>query len=140
VTLLVDTNILLDVLEDDPQWAEWSVFQLRAQSKIHQLAINPIIYAELSLAFSTVEKLDDTITSLDLHVLEIPRAALFLAGKAFLQYRRRGGTKTNVLADFFIGAHAAVAGYPLLTRDQNRYRDYFPSLTLIMPDKSPSII
>ena len=93
MTLLVDTNILLDVLEDDPQWAEWSIFQLRAQSQIHQLAINPIIYAELSLAFSTVEKLDYTIMSLDLYVLEIPRAALFLAGKAFLQYRRRGGTK-----------------------------------------------
>ena len=78
MTLLVDTNILLDVLEDDPQWAEWSIFQLRAQSKIHQLAINPIIYAELSLAFSTVEKLDDTIISLDLHVLEIQLDPLLL--------------------------------------------------------------
>ena len=98
------------------------------------------LLVDTNILLDAVEKLDDTIISLDLHVLEIPRAALFLAGKAFLQYRRRGGTKTNVLADFFIGAHAAVAGYPLLTRDQNRYRDYFPTLTLIMPDKSLSII
>lgn len=129
--LLVDTNVLVDVLEDDPEWAEWSIGQLRAQSKVHPLAINPIIYSELSLAFSTVETLDGTIASLGLAVLELPRPALFLAGKAFVRYRRQGGNKHNVLADFFIGAHAAVLGCPLLTRDVSRYQSYFPSVKLI---------
>jgi len=118
--LLVDTNVLVDVLEDDPEWADWSIGQLRAQSKIHRLAINPVIYSELSLTFSTVEALDRTIDDLSLTMIEIPRPALFLAGKAFVRYRRRGGKKHNVLADFFIGAHAAVAGYPVLTRDTQR--------------------
>lgn len=131
--LLVDTNVLVDVLEDDPEWADWSIGQLRAQSKVHPLAINPIIYSELSLAFSTVETLDDTIANLGLAVLELPRPALFLAGKAFVRYRRQGGKKHNVLADFFIGAHAAVLGCPLLTRDARRYQSYFPSVKLITP-------
>ena len=115
--LLVDTNVLIDVLQDDPEWADWSISQLRGQSKIKRLAINPIIYAELSLNFSTVEALDQTIEDLELTLIEVPRPALFLAGKAFVRYRRQGGTKGNVLADFFIGAHAAVSRYPLLTRD-----------------------
>ncbi len=131
--LLVDTNVLVDVLEDDPEWAEWSIGQLRAQSKVHPLAINPVIYSELSLAFSTVEALDDTIGNLGLAVLELPRPGLFLAGKAFVRYRRQGGKKHNVLADFFIGAHAAVLGCPLLTRDTRRYQSYFPSVKLITP-------
>lgn len=131
--LLVDTNVLIDVLEDEPQWADWSIAQLRAQSKIHPLAINPIVYSELSLAFSTVEALDDAVAKLGLDMLELPRPALFLAGKAFIRYRRRGGKKNNVLADFFIGAHAAVLGCPLLTRDAQRYRDYFPSVKLVTP-------
>lgn len=131
--LLVDTNVLIDVLEDEPEWADWSIAQLRAQSKVHSLAINPVIYAELSLTFSSVEALDKTIGHLGLAVLELPRPALFLAGKAFVRYRRRGGRKNNVLADFFIGAHAAVLGCPLLTRDTQRYQAYFPSVTLITP-------
>jgi hypothetical protein len=131
--LLVDTNVLVDVLEDDPEWADWSISQLRAQSKVHPLAINPIIYAELSLTFSTVEALDQTISNLGLAMKELPRPALFLAGKAFVRYRRQGGKKHNVLADFFIGAHAAVLGCPLLTRDARRYQTYFPSVTLITP-------
>lgn len=131
--LLVDTNVLIDVLEDDPEWADWSIEQLRAQSKVHPLAINPIIYAELSLTFSKVEALDKTIESLGLTVLELPRPALFLSGKAFVQYRKRGGKANNVLADFFIGAHAAVLGCPLLTRDARRYQTYFPRVTLITP-------
>jgi len=131
--LLVDTNVLIDVLEDDPQWADWSIAQLRAQSKVHPLAINPIIYAELSLTFSTVEALDDTIENLGLTLLEIPRPALFLAGKAFAQYRKQGGKANNVLADFFIGAHAAVLGCQLLTRDTRRYQTYFPRVKLITP-------
>src|SRR3990167_537298 len=112
--LLVDTNVLVDVLENDPAWADWSISQLRAQSKIHRLAINPIIYAELSLTFSTVEAMDQTLTDLGLAMIEIPRPALFLAGKAFVRYRRQGGQKQNVLADFFIGAHAAVSRLPPL--------------------------
>src|SRR3989338_6621547 len=131
--LLVDTNVLIDVLEDDPEWADWSIAQLRAQSKVHPLTINPIIYAELSLAFSKVEALDKAIENLGLAVLELPRPALFLAGKAFAQYRRQGGRANNVLADFFIGAHAAVLGCPLLTRDARRYQTYFHSVKLISP-------
>jgi len=131
--LLVDTNVLVDVLEDDPQWADWSIQQLRFQSKIHQLVINPIVYSELSLTFSTVEALDQTIASLGLAMIEIPKPALFLAGKAFVRYRRQGGTKSNVLGDFFIGAHAAVSGLQILTRDTGRYRSYFPSVVLLAP-------
>jgi predicted nucleic acid-binding protein len=132
--LLVDTNVLVDVLEDDPAWADWSVGQLRAQSKIHRLAINPVIYAELSLTFSTVEALDQNLDELGLIMIEIPRPALFLAGKAFVQYRRHGGSKNSVLGDFFIGAQAAVSGFPILTRDTRRYLSYFPSVMLIAPE------
>jgi len=131
--LLVDTNVLVDALEDDPDWADWSIAQLRAQSKIHRLAINPIIYAELSLTFSTVEALDRTLDDLGLIMIEIPRPALFLAGKAFARYRRQGKTKNNVLGDFFIGAHAAVSGHSLLTRDTRRYAAYFPGVIVIAP-------
>jgi predicted nucleic acid-binding protein len=131
--ILVDTNVLIDVLEDDPVWADWSIQQLRAQSQIHELAINPIIYAELSQTFSNFEALDDVVTQLGLAMQEVPRPALFLAGKAFVRYRKVGGGKNNVLTDFFIGAHAAVKKLPLLTRDAKRYRSYFPSVELIVP-------
>lgn len=131
--ILVDTNVVVDVLEDDPEWADWSIGQLRELSKIHDLAINPVIYSELSLTFARVEDLDSTLGELELKFLEIPRAALFLAGKAFVRYRRQGGKKNNVLADFFIGAHAAVMGCPVLTRDSRRYRGYFPSVELVLP-------
>jgi predicted nucleic acid-binding protein len=134
--LLVDTNVLVDVLEDDPEWADWSIGQLRAQSKIHRLAINPVIYSELSLTFSTVEALDRTVDDLGLTMIEIPRPALFLAGKAFVRYRRQGGKKNNVLADFFIGAHAAVSGHHILTRDTRRYASYFSGVRLITPGLS----
>ena len=134
--LLVDTNVLVDILENDPEWADWSIGQLRAQSKIHRLAINPIIYSELSLTFSTVEALDQAIDNLGLALIEVPRPALFLAGKAFVRYRRQGGQKNNVLADFFVGAHAAVSRYPLLTRDTRRYTSYFSDVALIAPDLS----
>jgi len=131
--LLVDTNVLVDVLENDPDWSTWSLQQLRAQSRVHRLIINPVIYAELSLAFTSFEALDQAVEGLQLALEETPRSALFLAGKAFVRYRREGGAKTNVLAEFFIGAHAAVSGYPLLTRDPRRYRTYFPGVTLIAP-------
>lgn len=133
--LLVDTNVLIDVLENDPQWSDWSIDQLRAQAKVRQLIINPVVYAELSTAFSTVEALDHAIEGLGLTVIEIPRPALFLAGKAFVRYRRQGGAKSNVLADFFIGAHAAVSGFPILTRDARRYEAYFSGVNLIVPEQ-----
>lgn len=131
--LLVDTNVLVDVLEDDPDWSDWSIGSLRAQSKVHRLTINPIIFAELSLTFSSFEALDEMIETLGLAFQEIPKPALFLAGKAFVQYRRASGSKTNVLPDFLIGAHAAVIRAPLLTRDPHRYRQYFSTVDLITP-------
>jgi predicted nucleic acid-binding protein len=131
--LLVDTNVLVDVLQNDPQWADWSIAQMRAQSSLHALVINPIIYAEVSLSFSTIEALDDVVGTLALELLEIPRPALFLAAKAFAQYRRRGGSKLQVLPDFFIGAHAAVEGWPLLTRDARRFKTFFPTLEVLAP-------
>ena len=131
--LLVDTNVLVDVLQNDPQWADWSIAQMRAQSTLHALVINPIIYAEMSLSFSTLEALDDVVGTLALELREIPRPALFLAAKAFAQYRRRGGSKLQVLPDFFIGAHAAVEDWPLLTRDARRFKTYFPTLEVLAP-------
>ena len=131
--MLVDTNVLVDVLENDPYWADWSIAQLQAQSRVHRLAINSIIYAELSLTFSSVEALDQVLDAMVLRMLEIPKPALFLAGKAFAQYRHKGGTKNNVLSDFLIGAHAAVSGLPVLTRDTRRYKSYFPSVRLVAP-------
>lgn len=135
--LLVDTNVLIDVLEDDPQWADWSIRQLRAQAQVHELAINPIIYAELSLAFSHFEALDAVVARLGLVLHEVPRPALFLAGKAFARYRKAGGSKTGVLPDFLIGAHAVVEGWMLLTRDAQRYRAYFPGVELVTPESRP---
>ncbi len=131
--MLVDTNVLVDVLANDPEWADWSIGQLRAQARVHRLAINPVIYAELALTFSTVEALDEALAGMELPVLDIPRPALFLAGKAFARYRKAGGLKNSVLSDFFIGAHAAVAGLPLLTRDVRRYATYFPTVRLVTP-------
>lgn len=131
--LLVDTNVLVDVFQDDPEWADWSLQQLRAQSQVHELAINPVIYAELSLNFDSVAALDAALAGLKLQFRDLPRPALFLAGKAFVKYRRTGGRKTNVLADFFVGAHAAVTGWGLITRDARRYRSYFPRVALLCP-------
>lgn len=131
--LLVDTNVLADVLQDDPKWADWSLGQLQAQATVHALVINPVIYAEMSLSFSTIEALEAVVRKLALEVREIPRPALFLAVKAYLQCRRRGGRKQQVLPDFFIGAHAAVSGWPLLTRDASRFKTTFPTLEVIAP-------
>jgi predicted nucleic acid-binding protein len=131
--LLVDTNVIVDVWHDDQDWYEWSAAQLRAQSLVHELAINPVVYAELSLGFESIETLDREIDSLRLLVKEPPRAALFLAGQAFREYRRAGGTRTGVLSDFFVGAHAAVLGCGLITRDVARYRTYFPTVELLAP-------
>lgn len=107
---------------------------MRAQAKLHVLAINPVIYAEMSLSFSTLEALDDVVLTMALELREIPRPALFLAAKAYAQqYRRRGGSKEQVLPDFFIGAHAVVEGWPLLTRDASRFTTYFPTLDVVAP-------
>lgn len=132
--LLVDTNVLVDVLADDPDWADWSVRQLQAQVQVHDLLINPVIYAELSLSFHSVDALDNAVQGMGLTLQELPRAALFLAGKAFIKYRRSGAAKGNVLPDFFIGAHAAVLGCAILTRDPRRYASYFPRVALIVPE------
>ncbi|MDX8527182.1 type II toxin-antitoxin system VapC family toxin [Mesorhizobium sp. MSK_1335] len=131
---LVDTNVLLDLVTDDPNWADWSVGQLEAASLNGQLLINDAVYAELAVRYARIEDLDAFLDAAGLEMAPMPRAALFLAGKVFTQYRRSGGHKTGVLPDFFIGAHAAVGRLPLLTRDAGRYRTYFPSLKLITPD------
>ena len=131
---LVDTNVLLDVVTDDPVWARWSLGQLDAAALKGPLAINAIVYAELSVRFERIEDLDGVVQQAGLSMETMPRAALFLAGKAFLRYRSSGGARTGVLPDFFIGAHAAIESVPLLTRDARRYRTYFPSLVLITPE------
>lgn len=133
--VLVDTNVIVDVLEQDPQWWRWSVTQMRNLSMRHVLAINVIIYAELASTYSSSAILDQKIETMQLAIEEIPRSAAFLAGKAYLLYRRQSGTKANVLPDFFIGAHAAVLGCALLTRDPRRVATYFPSVRLIAPDR-----
>jgi predicted nucleic acid-binding protein len=130
---LVDTNVLSDVATDNPEWAAWSIQHLETAALKGRLAINDVVYAELSVRFATIEATENFVDDAGLLVVRTPRSALFLAGKAFQRYRTQGGTKTNVLPDFIIGAHAAALGVPLLTRDSRRYRSYFPSLVLIAP-------
>ncbi len=131
--ILVDTNVMLDVVTDDPRWAAWSQHHLEAASLRDRLAVNGVIYAELSTRYTRIEDLDTMLAAASIAFMEIPREALFLAGKAFLAYRKGGGARTGVLPDFFIGAHAAVARTPLLTRDPRRYRRYYPTVNLIAP-------
>ncbi len=132
--ILVDTNVLLDVLQNDSEWAGWSQQQLEIAQLSERLAINAVIYSELSIAFARIEELEAMIGEAELTMADIPREALFLAGKAFLNHRRRQGSKLSVLPDFYIGAHAAVSGCPILTRDAARYRSHFPSVRLITPN------
>ena len=129
---LVDSNVLLDVITQDPTWSDWSTNALQKAVDFGRVVINPIVYAEVSVRFSTIEELEDTLAGLDRE--EVSYAAAFLAGKCFVEYRKRGGQRSSTVPDFFIGAHAAVAGYTLLTRDGTRYRTYFPTLDLITPD------
>lgn len=131
--LLVDANVLLDVLTDDPQWYDWSAAQLDACAARGELCINPIIYAEVSVGFERIEQLDEALPPGAFTRLELPWDAGFLAGKAFLQYRRAKGARSSPLPDFYIGAHAAIEGMALLTRDAKRYRTYYPTLELISP-------
>lgn len=131
---LVDTNVLLDLVTDDPVWADWSLAQLETASLRGPLLINDVVYAELAVRYDRIEDVEGFLRDAGIDVVPVPRAALFLAGKVFVQYRRAGGSRTGVLPDFFIGAHAAIAQVPLLTRDVGRYLTYFPTLTLISPD------
>jgi predicted nucleic acid-binding protein len=130
--VLVDTNVLIDVAVDDPAWGRWSGEQLAAARDGERLAINAIVYAELAVHFDTVEALESVLAPFRFERLHLPWEAAFVAAKAFKRYRQSGGARPSPLPDFFIGAHAAVAGLPLLTRDARRRR-YFPRLRLITP-------
>ena len=130
---LVDSNVILDVVTDDEEWGDWSAAMLGEAANDGRLVINPLIYAEVSCRFDRIESLDDAVPP-DYFIREpLPWAAAFLAARAFLKYRRRGGTRASPLPDFYIGAHAALAGYTLLTRDRRRYRSYFPRLRIVAP-------
>jgi predicted nucleic acid-binding protein len=130
---LIDTNVLLDLVTDDPRWADWSIAQLDAAALKGPVVINDVVYAELSVRFATIEALEAVLDEAGVVMAPMPRPALFLAGKVFQRYRAAGGARTGVLPDFFIGAHAAVAGLTLLSRDAGRYRTYFPKLDLVTP-------
>lgn len=128
--MLVDSNVILDVLTEDPQWFEWSAQMLANYADQGDLVINPIIYAEIAIGFNQPEEVEAALLEDFFRRDPLPYAAAFLAGQSFLEYRRRGGERRSPLPDFYIGAHAAVAAMPLLTRDVNRYRTYFPSVSL----------
>jgi hypothetical protein len=132
--ILADTNVLLDVVTRDPVWSEWSRRQLNIAEATDEIAINDIVYAELSVGYQRMDELDHMIARAGIAMASIPRQALFLAGKAFQRYRQSGGGRTGVLPDFFIGAHAVVSDVALITRDARRYRTYFPGITLIAPN------
>lgn len=130
--VLVDSNVILDITSDDPVWADWSDAQVTKHQAVG-LLVNPLIYAELCTGANMASEVDEVLTQLKLEYRELSREALFLAAKVFLKYRRRGGTKTAPLPDFFIGAQAQVLGIPILTRDKGRYKTCFPSVPLICP-------
>jgi len=130
---LVDSSVILDIVTGDPDWARWSEHALARARDEGELVINPIVYAEVSAGFDRIEGLDDALPADDFGREPLPYEAGFLAGKAFLAYRRRGGLKRSPLPDFHIGAHAAVRGHRLLTRDAARYHSYFPTVTIIAP-------
>jgi predicted nucleic acid-binding protein len=133
--VLVDTNVLLDIVADDERWFEVSRQSLEAEALKGALLINPVVYAELSVRYPSVEAVDAFVSGTGLELAEIPRAALFLAAKAFAAYRHAGGHRTGVLSDFFIGAHAAILNIPILTRDVLKYRTYFPTVELRVPQE-----
>jgi predicted nucleic acid-binding protein len=133
--VLVDSNVILDIATADAEWADWSAAALARAAETSVLVINPLIYAEVSIGYDRIEALEDALS--DAFRREpLPWAAAFLAGKCFADYRRRGGDRRSPMPDFYIGAHAAVAGLRLLTRDAGRYRTYFPTVDLISPDPS----
>jgi len=133
--ILVDANVILDIFTNDPVWADWSEFVLKRYSATHTLYINNIIYAEISVGFERIEELEEAISKTEFKLLPIPKEALFIAGKAFLKYRKKyKGAKLSPLPDFFIGAHAAADNLILITRDTRRFKTYFPTVTLISPE------
>jgi predicted nucleic acid-binding protein len=129
--ILIDSNIILDIFTEDPQWFAWSSQKLAEYAETAKLCINPVIYAEISIRFQRIEDLEDVLPRDYFRREPLPYEAAFLAGKCFLQYRKRGGIKQSLLPDFLIGAHAAVMGWPLMTRDVRRYAAYFPKLKLV---------
>lgn len=131
--VLVDTNVLIDVATEDPQWLDWSSRKLADAMATGRVAVNPVIYAEFSVYYATIEEVEAALSGFDFQRLAIPYEAAFLAGKVFKQYRARGGSRNAPLPDFFVGAHAAVEELTLLTRYAKRYRDYFPKVKLIAP-------
>ncbi len=130
--ILVDSNVLLDILVEDPDWFEWSAASVAEADAV--LGINALVYAEVSMGFSSASEVDEVLPETVFRRLPLPWEAAFLAGQAFLTYRRRGGSRRSPLPDLYIGAHAEVAGFRLLTRDASRYRTYFPDVELIAPD------
>jgi len=132
--VLVDSNVILDIFLDDPEWADWSESALENYSEYTTLYINAIIYTEVSVGFKKIEELESALHKGGFQILEIPREALFLAGKAYLKYKRVKGTKKSPLPDFYIGAQAAVLDLDLITRDDGRYRTYFPTVRIICPE------
>jgi predicted nucleic acid-binding protein len=132
--ILIDSCVLLDLFTDDPHWADWSESILEQYSQTNTLYINSIVYTEISIGFERIEEVEEAIENLGIKVLEIPREALFLTGKAFVQYRRNKGIKNSPLPDFFIGAHSAVTQLDLITRDLSKYKTYFPQVNLIHPE------
>ena len=134
IVTLVDSNVLLDIVTDDPTWSEWSSNTLAEAFDNGRVVVNPIVYAEVSVGFDLIENLEHTLPATQFLREPLPYAAGFLAGKAFLAYRRRGGARPTPLPDFYIGAHAAISGYRLLTRDAQRYRTYFAGLDVLAPD------
>jgi predicted nucleic acid-binding protein len=133
---LVDSNVLLDVFSESEPWVAWSKQQLARAARRGPVVVNDVIYAEISVQFTSFESLDTVLKKIVIDVAPIPRPALFFAGKAFQQYRSAGGLRTGVLSDFFIGAHATIQNIPIVTRDVRRYRHYFPTVELIAPDVS----
>src|SRR5258708_6929247 len=131
--IIVDTNVLLDLVTDDPNWSEWSLARLEEAALDGPVLINDVVYAETSIRYERIEDLDAMLADAMIVIAPTPRPAMFLAGKVFQQYRAGGGVRTGVLPDFFIGAHAAIEGWSLLTRDARCYRTYFPKLTLVAP-------
>lgn len=132
--VLVDSCILLDLFTNDPHWADWSEYTLDKYSQTNTLYINSIVYTEVSIGFEKIEEVESAISSLGIRVLELPREALFLTGKAFIKYRKNKGTKNSPLPDFFMGAHASVSQFSLITRDISKFRTYFPQVKLIHPE------
>lgn len=133
--ILVDTNVLIDIVGEDPLWFDWSSRMLSSAADLHGIGINQIIYAEISIGYASEAALQSVLDEVGIRLVPLPFAAGFVAGKAFVEYRRRGGARTSPLPDFYIGAHAAIDRMPLLTRDRRRHEGYFPSVEIIAPDR-----